>query len=306
MIAAKIVELIPSFIESIDRTDKTRQTYMYSLKAYFNWHIGKKGWATHDVTAQTLMQFKKESTGSDNTLALRITSLKKMFQWLTRNGYTTTDPSIDIRQVKRRQEYKKVPLQLLDVNLLLASIDKSTEIGLRNHLIISMMFFLGLRRVEVVRMDVGDIQSSGDCCYISVQGKGQSSSNVTLPLPGFLVDEVEAYLSFREPGATGPLFVSTAYRNRGGRLSDVFVSMMVKAQLRGIGIDDDKITCHSLRHGCAVTLLKQGVPQYNVQVLLRHSSSEITRIYTHFIEKEITERQTKKAIELMYDNMKKI
>ena len=60
-----------------------------------------------------------------------------------------------------------------------------------------------------------------------------------------------------------------------------------KQALRAIGLDSHEFSAHSLRHSCAVMLMKNGADWKDVQRVLRHSSPVTTQIYTATIEEEI-------------------
>jgi integrase len=63
-------------------------------------------------------------------------------------------------------------------------------------------------------------------------------------------------------------------------------SGIAKKYLREIGIDNPKITAHSLRHTTAATLIAAGWGIYDVQLYLGHSSPAITEIYTRMAEEQ--------------------
>jgi integrase len=73
---------------------------------------------------------------------------------------------------------------------------------------------------------------------------------------------------------------------RGGRANPNYVSSTFRRFIRGQGMDK-KLHFHSLRHGFASLLVKNGVSLYQVQKLLGHSSSRITEIYAHLQNSEL-------------------
>lgn len=114
----------------------------------------------------------------------------------------------------------------------------------------------GLRTIEIVRADVGDIIHEFGKTYLLIQGKGHSAKDAKILLAAKVITLIHDYLSSRGScEVTEALFTSTANRNRGQRLQPQTISKMVKAQLRAVGIDTPRLTAHSLRHTAATTMI---------------------------------------------------
>ena len=60
---------------------------------------------------------------------------------------------------------------------------------------------------------------------------------------------------------------------------------MVKANLRGVGMDSKRLTAHSLRHTAATTMIIAGVELTKVQQVLRHVNINTTMIYNNAVER---------------------
>lgn len=160
-----------------------------------------------------------------------------------------------------------------------------TIVDIRNDAIIWLMLTAGLRCIEVSRADKDDIQIISEELKIYrlwVQGKGHSVKDQFVMLEPRTYEKIQLYLSQRTD-ENSALFVSHPHRTlvKTKRLKSQEISMMVKDMLRSIGIDDPKVTAHSLRHTCAMLAFdKLGLTTDQVQQTLRHSDPKVTNIYT--------------------------
>ena len=124
-----------------------------------------------------------------------------------------------------------------------------TEAGMRDFALLNLMLRTGLRDIEVVRADCGDIQTVSGVDVLYIQGKGRPGKDNYVVLTESALAPIRDYLGMRDDSrGSSPLFTSVARRNSGERLTTRSVSRIVKEAMRKIGIDDPRYTAHSLRH----------------------------------------------------------
>lgn len=138
----------------------------------------------------------------------------------------------------------------------------------RNQLAILLMFDLALRRGEVARLNLADLDPKRKCLH--VVGKGQREPR-KIGLPEPTLDMLLAYLKERGQGP-GPLLVSA----KGGRLSGKGVGDIVKTAARLARIEARP---HGVRHSSITAALDGGVDLRAVARFARHSSPLTTMIY---------------------------
>jgi site-specific recombinase XerD len=141
-------------------------------------------------------------------------------------------------------------------------------LALRNKAMIELSYGSGLRRSEIARLAIEDLDFTAATARIL--GKGGKSRIV--PLTAAACEAIRAYLSHRR-ASTGPLFVSVT---KGTRLQSDSLWLIFK---RTGGIRP-----HLYRHACATHLLKNGCDLRIIQELLGHTLLTSTQLYTH-IEK---------------------
>jgi len=286
-ISPQISKEINDFISSMQWSDCTLKTYKYALTVFFKWfesnckRRGSLPARKNIILFKSYMKEKKKL--SANTLDLFHTTLKKFFEWRIRNGKMQSNP---MDQIKRDQKSKDFMIERLDQNQsisLLASFDQTKINQLRDYTMVVIMLTMGLRRIEIVRMNVEDVENN----KIRIQGKGQLYKNQSLELSGIAKDAINDYLSRRKDIIpSDPMFVSLSDRSKNKRISPCYISRSVKEHLLKIGIDNPKISCHSLRHTCAYDILSKTKDENVVQSQLRHASINTTHRYTHGLEQQ--------------------
>ena len=148
-------------------------------------------------------------------------------------------------------------------------INKTTN--LKHKCLLVILYSCGLRRGEVIRLQLTDIDS--DRMLVKIRGaKGKKDRYVQLA-GGALIILREYYKEYRP---SHWLFEG----QRGGQYSEESVLNVVKQAGRRSGITKN-IHTHVLRHSYATHHLEQGTDLRYIQVWLGHSSSKTTEIYTH-------------------------
>lgn len=161
----------------------------------------------------------------------------------------------------------------------LLNVCEKTPKGCRDRAVIALLFRCGLRRAEVVGIDLSDYRKEDEA--ILIRGKGNRERWAFLdPSSSGLIDAwVERWRGHED----GPLFVRVS---RGGnlapisannRLTDQAVYTIIERRRKQAGIR--KFSPHDLRRSLASTLLNNGMPIEDVRDVLGHSSVTTTERY---------------------------
>lgn len=157
------------------------------------------------------------------------------------------------------------------VRKMLRSCDRLTLTGARDFAVLNLLIRLGLRKCEVVSLELEDINwRQGE---IVVRGKGKSVSR--LPLPYDVGDAISAYLSRRPTVAFRSVFLLKPAPRKPITPSSI-ASIVELASLRA-GLKP--VSPHKLRHTLATEVLRRGGSLAEVAELLRHKSLGTTAIY---------------------------
>jgi integrase/recombinase XerD len=295
----RVEELLNKFIYSLDVKESSRDLYKRTLRLYFSW-VGKSGLSLSSVAREEILAYKDfllSSNKSSLSVGSYITSVRRFYEWAEANKYY---PNVakGVKSPKRKQQFKKQPLLPAQAVSLL---DHCQAGNLRDFAIVNLLLRTGLRTVEVIRANVGDIVFKGTKKVLLIQGKGRDEKDNFVLLTDKAYTPLKAYLDTRiNLKDEEPLFTSTSRNNMGERLSTRTISYIAKEGLKSIGLDEKAYTAHSLRHTTAVNILRGGGSLEMAQMTLRHSNPATTQIYTATLNEE---RRLQNSGEALIDNM---
>ena len=153
------------------------------------------------------------------------------------------------------------------------------EVQLRDRLILLLLITAGLRREEMTKLDLRDIELGKQTAVLRVNGKGAKQRDV--PIEGPVVQLLIEWLAMREelpyPVEPEPLLVALATSFRGTRITIRALEAMLARHARGAGLREWGL--HRFRVNYATGLYDEGYGIEEIRVLLGHSSIETTRRY---------------------------
>lgn len=283
---AKLSEIVAEWLTDCDVQPSTRADYKRKISLWFR-YLSVKKLDNRSPHRRDVIAWKDEmqkSGHSEYTINAYITAVKLFYSWCSRRKYYD-DIAAGIKSSKVQRFYNKLPLSFDQASALINSVDSSTLKGKRNKLIISLMIFNGLRVCEVMRVNINDFTKVEDVPVLYIQRKGRIEKRESVVLHPACVEMYEDYISERECNVQDPLFISHRARDYRiiSRLTKHSIARMVKLRLKAIGINDSKISAHSLRHTFGTLMLEQDVPLETVKDMMGHSSTNVTRIYTEMV-----------------------
>ena len=211
----------------------------------------------------------------------KLSSLKSFFKFLMKQGSISVNP---LRLITGPKTKKPLPYFVRDkeMELLLDGdgFDEDFE-GVRDRLILEMLYDTGIRRSELIGIQDSDV----DFGAMQIRVTGKRNKQRLIPFAEGLKNLIQAYTEVRnrEVGAgSGWFFV----RKNGEQLSTGILYTIVKKKLSDI---PTLVKCspHVLRHSFATSMLNNGAELNAVKELLGHSSLASTSIYTHTTFEEL-------------------
>lgn len=288
-------DLLSYFVSTQDVKESSRKLYSRTLKLFFEW-VEEKGKVIAGLTRTDIIEYKEDLFGkglSSLSVASYLTSLRKFYEWAEAEKLY---PNIvkGVKTPRRVQTFKKQHLTEEKSGELLSHFE---SLSLRDFAIVNLILRTGLRTIEVVRADVGDITFKGGRRILRVWGKGHDTKDDFVVLTDKTLEPIKRYLDTRKGAKpTEPLFSSDSHRNSGERLTTRTISGLCKGGLKAIGLDGREFTAHSLRHTTAVTILKNGGDLTQAQNVLRHTSPTTTQIYVESIKEELRLQNAPEAL----------
>ena len=286
LVEANTQDLFNEFISYLDISTKSVSTYTQALKV-FSEYLKANNISLKQVTREDIINFRescKERNLKNTTIALYIIVVRRLFGWLETLGFQNV--ARNIKGAKVSKEHKKDALTLEQTKKILNTIDRSTIPGLRDYALILLAVTTGLRTIEIQRADIKDIKSVQGKKVLFVQGKGKNDKADFVILTEYTAIAINTYLQVRKTtDSDATLFASHSARNEEQRMHVKSISRIVKTALRKAGIDNERITAHSLRHTAATLNLLHGGTLEDTKQLLRHTSINTTMIYAHHLDK---------------------
>jgi integrase/recombinase XerD len=251
------------------------------------------GWASlrgverpQDVTRPMLERFQRhlfhhrKADGAPltfRTQATRLTPIRAYFKWLARENLILFNPAADL-ELPRGE--KRLPANILapeEVETVLAQPDISTPQGLRDRAILETLYATAIRRLELTRLSVFDVDYARR--LLVVRGKGNKDRIV--PTGERAISWIAAYRDAGRPQLVagrddGTLFLTSA----GQAIKPKKLTARIGAYVAAAGIAKGG-ACHIFRHTAATLMLENGADIRFIQAMLGHESLDTTQIYTN-------------------------
>lgn len=264
-----------------------------TLSAYRNDLAGFALWLTQNKQKLTIVEtvdiqdflYVEFKLGKKGRSAARlVSSLKRFYQYQLREGRITQDPSALVEMPKLDKPLPKIISEEQIIDLLDAP-DKTNPVGIRDIAMLETLYATGLRVSELINLQMS--QMTLDPGVVRIIGKGGKERLV--PLGESAIEAILYYMKTARPelmqghGLTNAVFVT----RRGSAMTRQAFWYLIKRYAKIVGIDENVMSPHTLRHAFASHLLNHGADLRVVQMLLGHSDISTTQIYTHITDQRL-------------------
>lgn len=266
---ADILKRFSDYMKEKRYSEKTTNWYVECLRIFLNFHRSKH---YLDIDNTNIAGFNRDYILAKKLSATYqgqfINAIKLFYEKIPRK-------KLIIEQLERPRKGSPLPKVLSeeDVSKLIASTN-----NIKHKTILSLIYACGLRRAELLNLQITDIDSKRGIVNIR-HAKGDKDRIV--PLSDKILQLLREY--FKQYRPTKWLFegqiAGTQYTETS--LNKVFQNAKEKAGVKM------PCTLHTLRHCYATHLLESGTDIRYIQVLLGHKHSKTTEIYTHVTTKSI-------------------
>ncbi|MDR2785730.1 MAG: tyrosine recombinase [Treponema sp.] len=260
------------------RARSTVDTYCIEIARFLEWLETEK-LSVENAETLVLSRYLDVRKTRDNldgrSIAKAISTLRSFYQFLIdAEALQKDNPAVVLERPRAKNRLPQVHSREL-VEEMLASVDISTPLGIRDRTLFELIYSAGLRVSEAVTLNVSDIFLSEGIARVI--GKGAKERLVVF---GAEAEQwLRRYLSESRPNLVRSRRVSALFIGRGGRrLSRKGIWKNYAALTTQLGMSS---RLHSLRHSFATELLAGGADLRSVQELLGHVDLSTTQIYTH-------------------------
>lgn len=272
-----------AFIEAVVATVpamKTREAYRTAL-ADFCAFYAERGEGLSKPLVETWRSALAERGLAVSSINQRLSAVRLLVRQAAERGALPVAEAEQIASAKNlKQSGQRLGKWLTEkeAGQLLSVPDPETRIGRRDRAMLALLVACGVRRDELVRLEVRHLQLREErWVLLDIQGKGRRLR--TVPVPHWVKRLIDRWLE--DAGITaGPLF--RAVRKNGAlgpeeKLSDDAVYTLVRRA--GAAIGHPELAPHDLRRTCAKLCRKAGGELEQIQLLLGHASIQTTERY---------------------------
>ena len=217
-----------------------------------------------------------EGGSKPRSTARQLSSFRRFFRYIMREGMRDTDPTADIEMPRIGRSLPKT-LSEDEVESLLLAPNIDEPLGHRDRAMLELLYATGLRVSELINLKQSQVNFNQG--VLRIVGKGDRERLIPLG------EESQRWLREFIDGPRMEILLErqTDYlfpTRRGDRMTRQAFWHIIKRYAEKAGVRK-KMSPHSLRHAFATHLLNRGADLRVVQLLLGHSDLSTTQIYTH-------------------------
>lgn len=280
-------EWINSFVEfkyvKNSHSENTVDAYRRDIEQFAMYLDEQNIVSFNDVTYPIVLnyisyiRYDKKSL-NNRSVARKCSALRSFYTYLEERGIVSDNPFVQLRLGGNK---RKLPdfLFVEEIDILLSGIDMSNNMGIRNRVLLELIYACGLRVSEAVEMKIHDIDFNDR--FVRIVGKGKKERIVPFyeeigELLRNYIATTRAEIMLMNNQNHDYLFINL----QGNKLTTRGVQYILNEQVKKSGLSNS-VHPHTLRHSFATHLLDGGCDLRIVQELLGHSSLATTQIYVH-------------------------
>jgi len=262
----------------------TIKAYNNDLKQFhaFCQETGREGMDLHFKPIRSWVVHLMDADYSSRTVHRKLTSLSTYCNFLIKEGQLESNP---VDRVLKPKLKKRVPSFVEEgkMDLLLDDYDFGEGFtGLRNRLVLDLLYQTGMRRSELIGLKVGSINRDGK----SLKVIGKREKERIIPVGDELLAAIENYMVERNEVVALKPTDRLIVTEKGGPAYDKLIYRIVNNYLALVSTLDKK-SPHVLRHTFATHMLNRGADLNAIKELLGHANLSATQVYTHNTYKKL-------------------
>jgi integrase/recombinase XerD len=207
----------------------------------------------------------------------RLVPLRVWFRWMTRQNHILHNPASEIDLPRLGRTLPKVILSAQEVEQIMTLCDVEEPIGLRDRALLEVLYSTGMRRLEIVRLKLFDLQLDRGLILVN-QGKGSKDRYV--PIGARAAAWLEKYIREGRPQLVSEPDDFTVFLTAQGEpFSRDHLTFAVRERIEAAKLGKGG-ACHLFRHTMATLMHENGADIRHIQAILGHEDIRTTQIYT--------------------------
>jgi integrase/recombinase XerC len=275
-------EVVNRFLDYLTRQKRfsslTASGYSTDLRQFSNFlSESYPSLGTTDVTSTVIRAFiahMMEQGYYSTSVGRKLSSLKSFFKYLLKTGVVSVNPAKNIRAPKKPRRLASFITEEETGRIFSGMHFENDFVGIRNRLIIDLLYQTGMRRAELIGLLEGQVDLHG--LSLRVTGKRNKERVIPFGLP--LKRALDNYLTAKNKSGLYDQHLLVSEKDKALRPDQV--NNIVAEALAGVTTSSKK-SPHVLRHSFATHMLNNGADINAVKELLGHSSLAATQVYTH-------------------------
>lgn len=239
----------------------------------------------HELQRAHLMAYQKYLAGLTNLKGMPlqpgsvnnlIGAARTFLKYMVDNGYIATKLKKTLRTVKVPDLLPTSVLTHNQVKQIIKSIDCSNMEGIRNRVIVELLYSSGIRVGELVKLKLRDVDIKNG--IMKVFGKG--SKERIVPIGKTALRYLESYVKGARPFLNKKRSDWMFLNSLGNPITIPRLETIIPKLAEQAGIKDIRVTPHTFRRSCATEMIRGNANIYHVKELLGHESLSTLKHYS--------------------------
>lgn len=262
----------------LNYSTKTCESYMLEINK-FQKYLENNRLSYKKLSKENIRSYLKYIDGfkyKNSSISKNLSALRSFYKFLVTERQVATNPFLLINNPKKE---KKLPefLNEIEIEDLINIYDERTFEGLRNRLILELLYATGVRVSELVGIKLSNINLAEKSILIMGKGSKERIVLFTDYTKDILIKYMNDSRNFYLKNRNSDYLILNKY---GKSLSVRSVQKLIQKSTEKLALKH-RVTPHTIRHTFATHLLNNGADIKSVQELLGHESLSTTQIYTH-------------------------
>ena len=296
---SRTMDFLEVYLPQTHESAKTKKTYQDGLTIFRRYVtdtklISIKKFEFKDCTFDFVLKYRNWLTDTEkrknSTVNNRIAAIKSYLRYASDIDITLTQVFLNVQDVPFLKAPKEIR-PILDEDVLKDLLDAppNTKTGVRDTMILSILFDTMIRADELLRMDINDVQYRLSSPYIKVHGKGNKER--TVPISDKLASLVSAYMDefhdteiYDETGAEP--FIYTTIHDTHHRMSERNLERIIKKYADIVRKKHPQmppsVYPHMFRRTRGTGMYRDGVTVEAIAAAMGHASIQTTKDHYAF------------------------